>query len=193
VTESPSEAPARRDAGAIATRFAEMVGGAAVPNEHGTPKVAVPADRWAEAHRTLSEHLPFFSWLSAVDWSAEVAVGDPPAAEDVTEHYEIVSCLAAPDDVGTVLLVSTEVAKDGSVDSLTGIYAGASWHEREAAEMFGIEFTGHPHLVRLYLPDGFEGNPLRKSFPLLSREVKPWPGEVDVEDLPSTENREAGG
>jgi NADH-quinone oxidoreductase subunit C len=77
-----------------------------------------------------------------------------------------------------------------------GVYAGADWHEREAAEMFGIDFVGHPNLVKLYLPDAFEGHPLRKSFPLLSREVKPWPGTVDVEpmpgsDEPSTENPEA--
>jgi NADH-quinone oxidoreductase subunit C len=50
--------------------------------------------------------------------------------------------------------------------------------------MFGIDFVGHPNLIKLYLPDGFEGHPLRKSFPLLTREVKPWPGTVDVEGMP---------
>jgi NADH-quinone oxidoreductase subunit C len=81
---------------------------------------------------------------------------------------------------------------------LIPVYAGANWHEREAFEMFGIQFEGHPRLIHLYLPDSFIGNPLRKSFPLLSREVKPWPGTVDVEampgrddDEPSTENPEA--
>ena len=57
--------------------------------------------------------------------------------------------------------------------------------------MYGIEFIGHPGLDHLYLPDAFEGHPLRKSFPLLAREVKPWPGRVDVEGMPSTENVEA--
>ena len=47
--------------------------------------------------------------------------------------------------------------------------------------MFGIDFKGHPNLANLYLPEPFEGNPLRKAFPLLTREVKPWPGTVDVE------------
>jgi NADH-quinone oxidoreductase subunit C len=46
--------------------------------------------------------------------------------------------------------------------------------------------------VKLYLPDEFQGHPLRKTFPLLSREVKPWPGTVDVEDMPSSMNTEAG-
>jgi NADH-quinone oxidoreductase subunit C len=57
--------------------------------------------------------------------------------------------------------------------------------------MFGIEFDGHPNLAHLYLPDSFLGHPLRKSFPLLSREVKPWPGTVDVEAMPGGEDEEA--
>ena len=64
------------------------------------------------------------------------------------------------------------------------VYAGADWHERECWEMFGIVFDGHPSLRHLYLPAEFEGHPLRKDFPLLARDVKPWPGLVDVEPMP---------
>ena len=64
------------------------------------------------------------------------------------------------------------------------VYPGADWHERECWEMFGIVFDGHPALRHLYLPSEFEGHPLRKDFPLLAREVKPWPGLVDVEPMP---------
>ena len=42
----------------------------------------------------------------------------------------------------------------------------------------------HPNLTKMYLPDDYEGNPMLKSFELISREVKPWPGEVDVEGMP---------
>ena len=56
-----------------------------------------------------------------------------------------------------------------------------------------LDFTGHPHLVHIYLPGEFEGHPLRKDFPLLSREVKPWPGLVDVEDMPDEGGDGAGG
>jgi NADH-quinone oxidoreductase subunit C len=73
---------------------------------------------------------------------------------------------------------------DLSAPTWTDTYLGANWHEREAWEMFGITFVGHPGLVHLYLPGAFEGHPLRKDFPLLSRRVKPWPGIVDVEPLP---------
>ena len=71
-----------------------------------------------------------------------------------------------------------------TIESWTNVFAGADWHEREAWEMFGITFEGHPGLRHIYLPGGFEGNPMRKDFPLLARMVKPWPGIVDVEPLP---------
>ena len=45
--------------------------------------------------------------------------------------------------------------------------------------MFGVYFDGHPKLIPLLLPDGFEGTPLRKDFVLASRVAKQWPGEVD--------------
>ena len=72
------------------------------------------------------------------------------------------------------------------IQTWTGEYPGADWCERETAEMFGFDFEGHPNLVKLYLPGEFEGFPLRKDFPLLAREVKPWPGLVDVELFPAS-------
>lgn len=81
------------------------------------------------------------------------------------------------------------------VGTWTGIYPGADWHEREAYEMFGITFVGHPGLRKLYLPGDFEGHPMRKDFPLLARLIKPWPGIVDVEPMPGVadEGDAAGG
>jgi NADH-quinone oxidoreductase subunit C len=73
------------------------------------------------------------------------------------------------------------------------IYAGANWHEREAREMFGITFDGHPNMINLYLPADFVGHPLRKDFPLLARRVRPWPGIVDVEPMPGVEDEEGEG
>ena len=55
-------------------------------------------------------------------------------------------------------------------------------------EMFGIEFVNRSPLSHIYLPAEFEGHPLRKDFPLLARRVKPWPGIVDVEPMPGTDD-----
>ena len=184
----------------FADEVANAVGGSAEIT-YDTVKVTVATDRWVEAHTKARDDfdLVFFSFLSAIDWTKEVAVGDELNADEVSERIELISTVADLTE-GRRVTFSTDLPHESpSVPSLIGVYAGANWHEREAAEMFGIAFEGHPNLVGLYLPDGFEGNPLRKSYPLLSREVKPWPGTVDVEampekasdDKPSTENPEA--
>lgn len=82
---------------------------------------------------------------------------------------------------------ATDEPGDLVIDSWVPVYAGADWHEREAWEMFGITFAGHPGLRHIYLPGDFQGYPLRKDYPLLSRMVKPWPGIVDVEPMPTDE------
>lgn len=200
MTDSPSEkteaasAPAASvaEAAAIASRFGEMVGAISTRGDFATARIRVSPDRWVEAHRTLAVHLPFFSFLSAIDWASEVAVGDPPE-QAVEERYEVFTRLADVDK-GEGVIVSTDISKeDPRLPTLIEVFGGANWHEREAHEMFGIVFDGHPNLANLYLPDDFEGHPLRKTFPLLSREVKPWPGTVDVEAMPGTENVEADG
>jgi NADH-quinone oxidoreductase subunit C len=73
------------------------------------------------------------------------------------------------------------VADGQSLASITDLYAGAAWHERETFEMFGVFFDGFADhtdlgLRPLLLPDGFEGTPLRKSFQLAARASKTWPG-----------------
>jgi len=151
----------------------------------GAAKVKVPTASWVEALTTARDDfaLVFFSWLSAVDWANEVQVGDP-LVEQVEERYELIAGVSDLTD-GHIVLFTTDLPKENpTVASLVDVYMGANWHEREAHEMFGIEFVGHPNLIKLYLPDGFEGYPLQKSFPLLTREVKPWPGTVDVEGMP---------
>ncbi len=186
----------------FAAEVAEEVGGTATV-AFGTAKVAVDVDRWRASVLAARDRfgLVFFSWLSATHWTNEVAVGDPPQQE-VGERYELLCTLGDLSEGRLVILTTDLDASDPRVDSLVSVFPGADWHEREAHDMFGISFHGHPGLDPIYLPDFFVGHPLRKSYPLLSREVKPWPGKVDVESMPdedaeadsegpSTENPEA--
>jgi len=73
-------------------------------------------------------------------------------------------------------------AEEPTCPTISDLYATANWHEREAAEMFGIVFEGHPLPVKLLLPEPFDGHPLRKDFPLMSREAKPWPGAAEGDE-----------
>jgi NADH-quinone oxidoreductase subunit C len=97
------------------------------------------------------------------------------------DGFEVVIALTSMRHGVTVVVKVRLPAVDPRMPTLTGVFRGADWHERETAEMFGILFDGHPNLVKLYLPEDFEGHPLRKSFPLASRVYKPWPGEKDFE------------
>jgi NADH-quinone oxidoreductase subunit C len=195
VTDNPSETT-ESPLDAFAADLAAKVGADGWSAEKGTVHIYVSRDNWVGAATIARDKakLDFFSWLSAIDWSKEVAVGEPVAdVDNLEERYEVLCRLSSPvDDSGVIL--STSVTKDEAwLDTLIPVFAGAAWHERECAEMFGIDFHGHPNLINLYLPQEFEGHPLRKSFALGAREVKPWPGHIDVEDIPSTENVEAAG
>lgn len=187
MSDAPSEALSpQEDLFAYAEHVYDIIGFAdPVSVRNRTVKAFVKRDRWVEAHAKAQNDLGlvFFSWLSAIDWTNEVQVGDPPDGH-VDERFEILATVADITE-GRRVTFATDVPKDDArIDTLSGLYGGAKWHEREAWEMFGIEFIGHPNLGKLYLPEGFEGNPMRKSFPLLSRELRPWPGSVDVEPMP---------
>lgn len=128
--------------------------------------VDVPAAAWLTALRTARDELgcSYFDWLSAVD--------EPGTGFRVCAHVAALG-------TGRVrrLMVRTTVPHGAAVlPSAIDVYAGAAWHERETHEMFGVAFDGHPHLVPLLLPEGFEGHPLRKDFVLAARVAKAWPG-----------------
>ena len=174
--------------------------------------IRVTADAWAETFRVLRDvhRMRFFNWLSAIDWMPSPYGRDMDSQVDnivsgkvAKAPEKMVTGYAGGDTrfqvVGRVhsltdrfgLTVKADVPEATlTVASIIGVYAGANWHEREVAEMYGISFAGHPDPRKLYLPTEFEGYPLRKDFPLLARRIKPWPGIVDVEQMPGDDEPE---
>lgn len=61
-------------------------------------------------------------------------------------------------------------SNEPSISSVVGVWKTADWHEREAYDMFGIKFDGHPDLRKILTPDDFEGHPLRKDYPVDGRQ-----------------------
>jgi NADH-quinone oxidoreductase subunit C len=168
----------------------------------GVPVVRVRRDSWRAAAEIAKTKLEcdFLSFVSGIDWmpapkeGGDDAGGDTSSPVQPTEQtygaagsegrFQVFACVESTAR-HTSLVLKVDVDPDALlVESWVPVYPGADWHERECWEMYGIVFDGHPALRHLYLPAEFEGYPLRKDFPLLSRVVKPWPGLVDVEPMP---------
>ena len=194
--------------------------GDAVLDSHIIPGVdawiRVDNGSWSETAAALRFDLGFryFCFLSAIDWMPSPfgryleTEGDTLEKfqnfEKPTEfetgvaggerRFQVLARVMRLDDGMTLnLKADTSSDSDPQIGSWTATYGGADWHEREIWEMYGITFTGHPGLRHMYLPGNFEGNPMRKDFPLLARLVKPWPGIVDVEPMPGSGEDAASG
>lgn len=86
------------------------------------------------------------------------------AGVDLGDHFEVVyqlSSLRGPQKLRVKAIIDRE---NPIIDTATSIWGGANFLEREAYDMFGIQFKGHPNLKRIYLWDDFEGFPMRKDY-----------------------------
>jgi NADH-quinone oxidoreductase subunit C len=167
----------------------------------GTLVVRVKPDSWRRAAEVSKDALQcdYLSFVSGIDWQPAPREGGEVAGASSAPVQPTEMTFGATGSAGRFQLLAvvestshnwgltlkTDVDEAAPrAESWVPVYPGADWHERECWEMFGFGFEGHPSLRHLYLPSGFEGHPLRKDFPLLARQVKPWPGIVDVEPLP---------
>ena len=209
--DAPTEEAAPRDElrERLVERLTELVGDAVVEHHILAGKdlwVRVRPDSWADVARSvrITMGARYFGFLSAIDWKPSPFGRGMDAEVDKIVHghepkeppgqktgfaggdtrFQVFARLANIRDHWGITIKADVGDESPSIGTLTKVYAGADWHEREAFEMYGIEFVGHPALRKLYLPGDFEGHPMRKDFPLLARMVKPWPGIVDVEPMP---------
>ena len=167
----------------LGARVASLIDGAEASVAFGQVTVDVAAARWLDAAQVVRDDdrlaCRFFDWLSAYD----AGTAEQPDTLAVVVH------LWSTAQRHHLRLRTRVPSRDGRLPTLTGLWPGANWHERETFEMFGIVFDDHPNLVPLLLPDGFEGHPLRKDFGLASRVAKTWPGAKE----PGESDRDAGG
>lgn len=100
-------------------------------------------------------------------------------AQDFTVFYHLLSIERNSD----VLLKVALSEKSLTLPSITSIFSNANWYEREVWDLFGITFTGHPHLTRIMMPKSWQGHPLRKDFPARATEFDPFALDVAKQDL----------
>lgn len=199
---------------ALFARFEAALGEGVVDHaaSYGTLVVRVRPDAWRRAAEVARADLDcdYLSFVAGMDWMpAPKAPGDEGSSDTSapvqpdTMTFGVTGSEGRFQVFGHVqsttkhwgITLKTDVAETApAVDSWVPVYPGADWHERECWEMYGFGFDGHPKIRPLYLPAEFEGNPLRKDFALIAREVKPWPGLVDVEPMPGDDraDEEAG-
>jgi NADH-quinone oxidoreductase subunit C len=103
--------------------------------------------------------------ITAVDW---------PQRE---QRFDVVYHLLSPKQ-NQRIRVKVETDEATPVPSVTGVFPGADWFERETYDLYGVLFTGHPDLRRILTDYGFEGHPLRKDFPLTGFVEVRWDDEV---------------
>lgn len=209
-TDAVREAVAKAFADELGDRFLE---------QHINPGsdlwIRISPDAWVDAARFARDKLgmTWLDYISAIDWLPNPFGREMEAEQDWVVHgkeekeaEEMATGVAGGDSRFQMMLrvysveeqIGVHIKADlddaaPAIDTLIPIYAGASWHEREAWEMFGIHINDHPDLRVLYLPTEFEGNPMRKDYPLVSRRVKPWPGIVDVEAMPGDDDETGDG
>ena len=129
--------------------------------------VIVAAPRLLEVAQYLRDtagaRFDYCSDVTAVDWTTRAG-----------ERFDVVYCLYSTSRRARVRM-KTRAADGDAVPSVSGVWAAANWLEREAFDMFGIRFAGHPDLRRILMPEEWQGHPQRKDYPLEG------PGELMLE------------
>ncbi|MFT3991078.1 MAG: NADH-quinone oxidoreductase subunit C [Luteolibacter sp.] len=115
----------------------------------------------AAVHEVLEKCRKSLGYEMILDISSLDHFGDDP-------RFEMVYEIATVDD-SKHLRVKAKVSEDEKVPSVTDLWKGADWHEREVWDMMGIPFENHPNLKRILMWEGYPFFPLRKDFPLAGR------------------------
>ncbi len=123
---------------------------------NGTPCALVDRDQIVAAAEMLRDEFGFTHLLDGI------AVD----RFERTMRFEMIYNVRNPETRERVFLKVRCDERDPHLPSLTKIWGGAGWHEREAYDMIGIIFDSHPDLRRMYMPEEYEYHPLRKDFPL---------------------------
>jgi NADH-quinone oxidoreductase subunit C/D len=145
--------------------------------------LALTVDRraWVEAATLLRNH-PELDYKLFLD----LCGADYLDKDDHDDRYEAVLHAYSVSKKHHVRLKATLPEADATIDTLTGVYKGANWFEREAWDLYGITFKGHPNLARILTHEAFVGHPMRKDYPTAQRHVLKQPKEWLLKQPPES-------
>jgi NADH-quinone oxidoreductase subunit C len=166
----------------VLSRTVPAAGLESVQAGDGMPTIYVALDQLVDTCRALRDtpalRFAFLADLLPVDYYPR---------EPRFEVVYLLACLgvAGFGDAPKRLRVKVRVPADAMVPSVSGVWPAANWSEREAYDLYGINFSGHPDMRRILMPEDWEGYPLRKDYPVQIKEpVKTYePLQVSQEEF----------
>ena len=141
----------------------------------GDHEVLVSVADWVEAAQVLKDdlHMDHFIDLTAIDYP-----------ERESARFDLI-LMTRSSETGARIRLRTHVQDGEEPGTLTGIWRGTDWAEREVWDMFGIRFKDHPDMRRILLYEEFVGHPLRKDYPIdKAQPLVPYREVTDIEKLP---------
>jgi NADH:ubiquinone oxidoreductase subunit C len=156
--EPPEAPPADEVVAAVAARFP----GTVAHESHGQPVVYVERSVWHDVARLLRDEERFTQCLDVTVVDHLVDAERSVIAGVALERFEVVANFLSHPRNRRIRAICELPADDPTVASIVDVYPGMNFAEREAFDMFGVVFEGHPDLTRLLMPDDWVGHPLRK-------------------------------
>jgi NADH:ubiquinone oxidoreductase subunit C len=146
----------------VAAALCERFDGAVFHDSHGQAVVYLDRAQWVDAATMLRDDEQFTTCLdvTAVDHLVDAERVVVPGVEPA--RYEVVANFLSHPRNRRIRLITQVPADDTTLASITPVYAGMNFAERETFDMYGIVFEGHPDPTRILMPDDWVGHPLRK-------------------------------
>jgi NADH-quinone oxidoreductase subunit C len=146
----------------VAAAVVERFPGTVYFASHGQPVVHVARDAWHDLGAFLRDEQQFTQCVdvTGVDQLVAEARAVPPGV--TAERYEVVANFLSHVRNRRIRAIAQIPAGEPTIASLVDLYPGVNFPEREVYDLFGIEFSGHPDLTRILMPDDWVGHPLRK-------------------------------
>ena len=138
-------------------------------SDFGDDTAVVRRERIVEICTFLRDD-PAMRFDFAMDLTAVDYLGEEP-------RFEVVYHLYSLEKKHRVRIKARVPEEDPSIDSVVPVWIGMDWYEREAYDMYGIVFRGHPNLKRILMYESFVGHPLRKDYPKAKRQPTIGPEE----------------